>query len=372
MATAGGVHVFDGVLRQPESEVTIRGATDSLRCSVQSVFSLLSSYIFRERVPFDGWALCKDMSQPSAIGYVLERTGISPARFQLSNVDYIIGSAGAKDPSGWNMAAEIGDTALDVFQKLVALMADAVYGSHPGPFGMEFWVKTPADLPTEPALTLYGNLEDAMAANPALTEQEAAMLLFDEYKTSNLPLEANEVRVTGVDARTGATIQRFAVDSDSADPELPPSARAANWAGMPLVLGIASTQIRSSGAAERLVEGLLPVVTDQPVIGSFSANTLLCYEDQAGNLLPLWRMDMVRLDGIGTFRVTALEAELSLDYSAWSERTARYSIGTIIGRGGSTLQSIRTAARIRNERRGRQDFGFRITSLTCSDSGEVA
>lgn len=342
---------FDGIALNPRFTDGIIDQVKRIAFECQTVFRMLEKYIFESRLPFDGMQLA------DAITMVLQETGIfdtlSGDRIRISDLDYTIGTIPADGCDEWNLAAEIGETALQVLEKLARLAADCVWGEHPGPDGPEFWFLTPEDLEAqEPVITLYREKADALAANPTLTDDEASELTYAEWHEETLAIEANEARATGIDPRTGNIIQSYGIDESSADPELAPAARPDNWVGYPLLVGASARSFRSQDDTDRCATGLLAVASGQQIVGEFVANTILLYQKD-DVWLPVWRMDRVDLDGIGERNISSWSGSFVKEVSGsemvddFYHRRARYTTGAILGKGGNTAAQIQGASRMR-------------------------
>jgi hypothetical protein len=364
--TINGCQLFDGYVSRPRLTDAIRDRVKVVEWTCLSIEALLNEYQFTSRVPFDGMPLCKGEGAFSAVGYVLERCGIPADRHKLSDLDYVISEVPAKGGDDWNLAAEVGDTGRDVLDKLHKLAADCVYGSHPGGDGKpEFWFLAPEDLPTDPVVTLYRTEEDVEALEPWIPAEERVKYLYHSYNDEVLAIEANVVRATGLDPRTDKIIQSYAIDLASVETDAAPSARPANWVGHPLVVGVASRQFRSTRDTDRVVQKLLPIATEQGTVCEFDANTMICYSSEGvgattGYWLPLWRMDVVHLDGIGDVRISSLNVRFVKDVEEGQRgegivRVASYTGGTPRGRGGTTIESIQRYQQMRLARRGYQE-----------------
>lgn len=356
------IRILDAFVKQPKYVDSIRDRTARLRLECYELAKLVEEYQFTSRVPFDGMPLSRPQPAFSAIGYVLGRCGIKPEQMRLSDLGYIISETPSRDGDEWNVVAEVGETGRDVLEKLHRLAADCVYGSHPGIDGPEFWFLDPDDLSPDPVIRLFRNEDDAALFLPSVTGEDLLRYLYHSFNEETLSFEANIVRATGVDPRTLNLIQSYAIDDASIDPSVPPSARPDNWSGFPLHVGAASRQFRRQIDTDRAVEALLPVVTEVGKVGEFSANTMLVYDATgSGDYLPVWRMDLVELDGIGERRVTSLTSNWRKDIPTGRRgegvtRSATYTVGTVRGSGGTSVESIQRYQKMKLQQRGYIDL----------------
>ncbi len=352
---------LDGILRRPRLKDGREDIHKRFTFEVETMFRMLESYRATTRMPFDGFPLCCPPEVAvSAVWMVLRETGLftdlDKSRCNFSNLGYIIGQVPHENCAEWNVAWEIGESALQMLDKLHRLASDCFMGEHPGPDGPEFWFLTKEDLEAiPPVMTLYRNETDAMGLEPSLSEIEAVEQCYHDNKEETCELEATEVWAMTVDPRTGGIIQSYGEDTAAADPETAPSSRPDNWTGYPLSMGVSARELRTQDGTDRAVTALLPVATQQQTVGEFSANTLLMYES-GGGMLPLWRGDSVTLDGVGDRRISSLSASFvkevpdanAKDGTGFWDRRARYTTGAILGRGGNSMREIQNAQQMRS------------------------
>lgn len=343
----GDLVLMDGRASAP---ATLDARLDELRRVSLAVLGLgdrLERFVFRDRVPMDGWPLC-DGDGFSAIRYVINRAGIDAAQIKLGTIDYVIGEAPSPQTDKWSVAIEPGDTAIAALTRLHRLQPDCVFGEHPGTDGPEFWFYPPDQLPTSPVCTIYRNEDLAIAEYEASLGAEGALeYLYSDWHETMLELEGNEIWAMGVDARTLDIVQAYAIDEASQDPSLRPDARPLNWAGQPLPIGIASRMLKRQSDCTRAVEALIPLATALQSACQWRSGVLINPE----TLLPVWRMDLVDVEGYGSRRVTSMSARFAKEIpadrrGAGIAREAYYTAGTPRGRGGTTLAQIQHAQRM--------------------------
>lgn len=358
----GDVTILDGFLKKPHWFDSTSRWTRKLGFEAVPLHTFMEKYLIRGRIPFDGSPLLRPGTDDSAFRYLFQNTGLD-LRMVFSDVDYYISDIPDQRCEEWNLASEVGETARDSFEKLHRLCADHVYGPHPGVDGIEFWIKSPADIEaTEPVLTLYRSEEDAIAGGVA--EEDAYRYVYRNYHEEVLEVEATEVRVTGINPRDGSIIQAYYNDAAAAAVDTAPSNRPDNWCGFPLGLGVTAREVRSTADAERVAEFLLPIATAARKICEWDCPAWPEY-DKDGTSLPLWRMDRVILDGIGevlgdetddgTRLVSSLSTTFKLETDDLVCRDVHFTGGTIFGRGGTTVHEIQDIARMRTAGAGATD-----------------
>lgn len=349
----GDTPYFDGFIRRPRFIDGLYDQVKRLEFEVHTLAALMEKVAFDTRLPLDNLPLCRPVDEgSSAVSVIFEQMGFPTTRLRLSTIDYNFGGIPHAQCEEWAYAIEVGTTGMQAIEQVMRFASDAVYGTHPGLDGAEFWVLSREDYEAqESVITVYRDIADVETNEPGITDPiEQAERLYDGWREETMELEANIVRATGLNPRTGAIIQSYARDEASIDAELDPASRPSNWCGFPLPVGVSARQFRRQEDTDRCVEGLLPIATQQGTIGEFDANTILLTEDG----LPVWRMDKITLDGIGERFVTSLSAhhvkEVADDngrIDGYHDRRAHYTVGTILGHGGTTIADIQAIQRQR-------------------------
>lgn len=312
--------------------------------------------------------------------WLFEQIGVDPAYMKFSafnNTDgspYRLGEVPHRDNSEWNFFIERGDTGRDAFNKLLRVAADSVYGTHPGQFGTELWFKKVSDLDTEPKVTLYRRIQDALDAMPSLAEEDAYKFVYSSFSEEVLDAEGNEIRVIGIDPRTGNIIIAYIINEEMQDPTIAPTLRVPGWSGTRKAIGYQSRNVRTLADAERIIESLVPIVMNQNKLCEWGGHDLVPYDSGFGQTFPLWRMDTARLmgaakDGSDIDRlVSGFSSASRLESSDLTVRDTTYTGGTIVGRGGRTLAEIQNNARMRNQQLGIKDFTPPFTPFSAPKS----
>jgi|GEM_PF-1393456 len=342
--------VLDGVTLPPEfvwgtDDEGSRGILEA-----RDYAALLESYTFRERVPLDGLKLSSPTGM-SAVRFVLERAGFTfdtdPALtgMLLEDVDFYIPEIPSKDSGDFNFLIEVGDTAASVLQRLhETFAAGFMMGNRPSATGLQWVFLDPDTMPTTPLVTLYPN-QDAADAASAVDPQ-----FYGGFRARALEIEANEVRVTGLDPRSGQPVQAFIEDAASKNPTTAPSLRPDNWVGNPRIMGVLDPRITSEEAAVRCAEYLMPVVSQR----RFAAEWTCLWPVIDG--VPVWRGDVVTLDGRGDFRISSISAtfvtsQVDLSWAECRMTGVLLGSGNPFGLGGNDLASIVAVNRSRARNR---------------------
>jgi hypothetical protein len=164
-----------------------------------------------------------------------------------------------------------------------------------------------------------------------------------------LPLEANEVRVTGFNSFTKKPIQAVIFDAASWDPVVWP--RPANWVGERRPLGYADPKLTTQTSVNAACSGIFDLVSQSQYIVEFDCPKILIHSSG----MPMWRGDKVNLEGWGEFPITSMVWTF-ISLSEVNEESnvlvsGRYTAGTIKNRGGTSALEISLQAQIQNMNR---------------------
>lgn len=359
LVQVGTTPILNGETGPPEYTDSLSDETAEARITVPDKWKALEDYMFRERVPLDGLPLC--LANPdgwtniSAISFVLACAGVPYANMDLDDVAFVIDSiAPKKCGEAWNFIIEVGDTAARVIERLhEQFAASFLYGFKPTATLSKFWFKDPDSLSDTPTYFLYRSIESAITglqSDMGMTEEEAIAAaeshLYGEYKSHPLEVEANEIRATGWDIRLDVPIQAYKIDTASQDPTGAPSTHPDNWVGKPRIFGVISPKLTSQEACNQCAEYLYNLLTKRRVAAEWSMDGWLF---DAG--APLWRFDVVSLEGRGTYRIASLTVDFDREYNDEDDtdmvpvRSVRMTgiqtgTGWPSGKGGSSLRAL--------------------------------
>lgn len=362
-----GIQIIDGRGGPPETEYSANERATRVMLEVRDTWAMLEQYRFRDAVPLDG------TDWHAAVTFVLTLAGVDPLRVDAEDPGYTIPNV-PQSAGQWSVLIEAGDSAAEAVQKLFDIYAgDWWYCFVPTAAGIDFKARSPLGLDTTPVLHLY-DTADASIAQLLLegyTSAEASRIvstrLYQSLIQRTLPPEATEVRITGYDRRAGRPIQSYYIDAAAEDPAEPPSTRPANWLGTKMRYGLADGAFSTQALCNRGTEQLGPRLTRARTLGEITCQML--FKDDG---LPLWRGDLIELEGRGEWRVTAFSTDFIKEPLAggfgrelWQGRPSRYVLekwdaGTpwSAQAGGSSIRDIERLARERNRRRGRTAAGW--------------
>lgn len=270
-------------------------------------------YVFSDSVPLDG------MNIIDAFRFLLGAAGFSEEHLDLEDVDFDLPSTGNPSRGDWNVLVQVGDSLADWLTRLHEdYMGTWFMGWVPKAEGFRFVLKSPEGLSSEPVYTLYCSYEEALLAlggggsegeeeGPTPEEDlrsRLPQLIYREYSDEVLEPEANDVWVTGFDPHTKRPIQAHKADYESQDPTTPVHLRPENWLGEVRKYGLFDSTITSQEALERAASILYDRLTTYRIVAEFTSEFLV-KEDG----MPVWRGDVVRLDGLGDYRIKSFSAQ---------------------------------------------------------------
>lgn len=332
---------------------------------VRDMTRVLDLYMFRDEIPFDGYQLAKPAtgSNYSMVEFILEAAGFSRSQMSISDASYLLPEVPGLSSGEWGFSIRPGDTARQVLEQIQDEFAgDWFMGVRPSASGPVFAFLDPDDLPSTAALNLYRSQADAVTGG--ISSAEAWKYVFMSYRDAPEEVDANLVFATGLDPRTGDVVQSYAEDSASIDCTTDADTRPENWIGIEKPFGVFDPRLRTTGDTDKAVELLSEVVAASRLVGEFTTPTMLWYNSDPGGtdvMLPVWRGDLVNLQGIGNVRITSCSVESLRNESGGVIVTqARYTFGGLTHSGGTSLEQIQQS---NNARRARSMVDLRRTDL---------
>jgi len=331
----GSKVIIDGVMMEPSLTDAVYDGARRLSCEVRDRLYLAQHLQFRERIPLDGLPLSDSspaVTWDSIVSYLYYYFGVNLSEMSLQNIGFnlpVIPGSLNDDP--FNAVIDVNANPYDELARLVSTYAAGyLWGLKPGGSGLVAMFLDPDALSSTPDYTLYRTSADAVAAS------KPARDVYFSYTERPLPLDANEVRVSGYDPRLKKAIQSYKVSAASQTVNTDPSSRPDNWVGAPLVLGLTDPRITSQDAATRVVTAVFPRVSTRYWISNWTSEMLF----KSGGY-PIWRGDLVSLNGRRNVRVSAFTVTFHVeDSGSVCVRSASYTGGTLLNRGGSDPDSI--------------------------------
>lgn len=282
-----GVTWMDGKSQPIREEADINEETGFGDFTIRDGWVSLENYLFVEQFPLDDvrldWAIA---ALVQAGGYELSDMIISESTYRFPK---IVGET-AED---WNVLIKPGDTAADWLRRIMEdYAADWHYGFRPTVDGIIFYALSPEDLPSVPQITLYRSIEDAVVEG-GIPEEDAWKYLVRSFVRTPVPLEANDIRVSGEDPVTGKLIQSYKYDTDSIDPEIAVASRTTKWIGEIRRTGLYNNGLRTQADTDWACE-----VIYNRLFNEFGAlveieSEILRDEDD----VPLWKSSLIEIFG---------------------------------------------------------------------------
>ncbi len=265
-------------------------------------WKVYETYQIQDPTPFDG------MRFKDAIEQVARYPGFTAAQMDVEDFDFVIPSDGQTSDGDFAVIPEIGDTCAKWLEKFWEDYAKfAYFGWYPSATGPKFRFKSEDALGTTADCTLYRTRQVAVDALMALgmtaaeAEIEWPYHVITFFKEDTIELEANEIRITGWDDRIDKAFQSVWHDTDSQKVTTFPSAFPDNWLGEPRRIAIFNPAIRNQGVAD-WVAGVIR----SRVSRSRRTATIKCQMQFNADLSPVWRGNVIKIDGVGRYRVNTL------------------------------------------------------------------
>lgn len=321
---------------------------------IRDFWQRLENCMFTDEVPLD------TLSVDEAVRFILQYAGIPENIWDIEEVGVDInGPSGSGSRGDYVAKVEIGDTCADWIQRLhESYCATWFYGFVPTSDGIKFRWISPEMLGNEPKITLFSSIEDVDAAilGGTLIEPDGAdenwrnRLVFRTLDQDSIDPECNRIVVTGLDLRKRLPILRVYDDTDSQDVSLSPSSRPDNWLGELRQVGFRSPQLTTSELVDEATRTLAKRLTVRRYMVEIECE-LLFDPGSETEYVPLWRGDVVTLNGLGDYRILSLNCTVESDpdhssehYNSRSWRPTRYVLekiveGTAEGLGGNSMAS---------------------------------
>jgi hypothetical protein len=330
--------IMHGVLLEPDYEAAFDDDRARLHCTVRDQLYAAQSVQFRERVPLDGLTLCTAAHATnywlSVVQFLYYSAGILNADMDLDTIGFTLPAIpGDGTDEAFHAYIEIGANPYEELARIVGTYASGfVWRMKPQGSGAlpKAIFKDPDTLSSTPDYTLYPTSAAAIAASKPATD------IHWSYTEKPLPIEANEVRVTGYDPRSKKVIQSYSVDSPSQSPTTAPSSRPTNWTGVPIIFGVIDPRLTTQAACTQVLNSIYPRVSARYFISSFTCEMLFKTSGA-----PVWPSDLVAISDHRNVRISAMNVTFIVeDGSIFVARNASYTGGSILNRGGTSPQEI--------------------------------
>lgn len=338
------VDVVDGAMSCPKASVAHSDEITFCTFEIRDLWQRLENCMFTDEVPFD------TLDVGDAVAFILEYAGIPDSYFDIEAVGVAIeGPTGSGSRNDFVCKAEIGDTCDQWIQRLHEdFCATWFYGFVPTADGIKFKWTSPETLGNTPKLTLYDQIADVPATPDGKDENWQIRQTYRTLDQESLDPECNRIVVTGLDLRTRLPILRVFDDEESQNPALGPSDRPDNWLGEIRQVGFRSPQLTTGDLCDEAVRLLRKRLTVRRFLVEIECEMLFDPTTET-DYIPIWRGDVITLNGYGDYRVLSFTASMESEpdasaqgYSDRSWRSAKYVLekiveGTAEGLGGNAM-----------------------------------
>jgi hypothetical protein len=285
------------------ADLTDHGTTESGRVTIRDRWAMLDEAVFGDRIPLDG------LPFEQAIELLVEKSGLPKNRVLVSSSGPILPFATGEKSGEWGMLVEAGDRAGDWLRRLMdTFAADWFYGFRPAPDGSgeQFFALPVAELSLVPAVTLGA--------------ERSGGPVYRRVVLSSIEPQANEVRVTGIDPRTGRPMQSVMVDATAQSVGSLVGSRPDSWSGSIRRFTLVDAGLTAESAIDAACRSLFAALSVRQELVEFESEYL-----ERGNGVPVWRGDVVRLTGIGDVRIRSFGARFRHEALGGVVRRAVYT-----------------------------------------------
>lgn len=279
------------------------GSLDEGMLSVRDRWVMLDEAVFADRVPLDGLPFAQ------ALGLLVEKSGIDSARVNISDSALPLPYASGEISGEWGLLIEAGDRASDWVRRLMETFAPGWwYGFRPAADGSgeEFFALPEGELSAEAVVILYDSVSEGVA--------------YRRVQRASIEPLANEVRVTGVDPRTGRPLQSVRTDYGLQTVGASVGSRGDGWSGSIRRFALVDAGLTEQAAIDGACEALFAAMTVRQEMVQFESDYLQCE-----NGVPVWRGDVVTLDGIGDVRIRSFGVRFRHEADGAVFRSAVYT-----------------------------------------------
>lgn len=266
----------------------------------------LKAYQFVEELSLDKMTLSGGLKFLVRFG-LFKNPDIHPESelvYNIEETDFIIGQVMPENCDESAYPIKVGANPLDEIINLIDTFANNwVWGFRPIEDGKyEFFAGTPEYIYGEPVVTVFCD-------NESYQENETDSYLFvaKSLEKAYIPIEANDVRITGQHPVSKELFQIFTRDRDSQRITTPPSQRPDNWAGMMLRVGYADESFYSEELAEALLPDYFNRLSSLNLSVEFEG--ALYYSTQKNRFA--WVGDVISLDNQHNIAITVMSGQLS-------------------------------------------------------------
>jgi hypothetical protein len=312
-ARLGTVEFISGRTDAPKEQMNLwNDEASRLMFECRDRWKAFETFLIADPEPLDG------VNIGTAFAYFVGLPGYSESDVDIEYMDFFFDVVTGASKGEWAVIPQVGDTAAQWIQRLYEDFARHMYiGWRPLASGPKFCVWGTATLGTAPSVTLYPSVEEA---GGTLTN------VYRSFCPDTLEPEANDIYAIGQDKRTGLPIVAHYTDDGGIDPTTPIEDRPPNWLGERRKYSLQAPEITSQESAVWCVGVLASRLAVERSMAEWRSDFLL-KSDGA----PVWRGDVVKLVGLGRYRVQTLSAEFKAEWGTASPYRECVYVGERIG-----------------------------------------
>ncbi len=297
-----GELVLDGFAEAMSQERQFSSVDDGLLV-VRDRWAMLDEAVFADRIPLDG------LPFEQAIGLLIEKSGIESSRILVSSSGLRLPYATGEVSGEWGLLIESGDRASDWVRRLMETFAPGWwYGFRPAADGSgeEFFALPEDEMDAEPVAVLHDSVSEGIA--------------YRRIERASIEPLANEVRVTGIDPRTGRPMQSVRTDFDAQAVGALVDTRVENWSGSIRRFALVDAGLTEQSSIEAACDSLFEALSIRREMVQFECEFL-----QRVSGVPVWRGDVVNLNGIGDVRIRSFGVQFRYEAAGGVFRSAVYT-----------------------------------------------
>lgn len=298
-------------------QITLSPNTDTYfqEYTVRDYNKELERYIFADRTSLRGYNLAQ------AIEFVVGQV-VPAAQIDVETSTFILGDVPPETAEDQAPMIEVGDTAQSWLDRLHEDYAPGrEYGFEPTASGVFFKSYKASTIGSTAVVKLYQSIEAAVTGLTAegWSAGNAAALApyrcYGEVSKQTFEPEANDVRITGMDARTKRPIQAFKRNTTDCDPTITVASRSTSWIGTRLRVGIVDDQVNSQTEVNAMASELYTKATTLKKTIQFQADFPIIYADHTtiADGYPLWVNQRVHLVGEGIYAIRSMQGHFDIE-----------------------------------------------------------
>lgn len=274
--------VLAAPLWEPESG-TGNGDMDVLTFVGRDRTAEFEFYTYGDTVADDGKLLTDAIEDcVTGCGFDSGEIGMSTSTTRVAIGDVPMGE--------WSLLPQRGDTKRSHLDKLFdTYAANWYHGWVPSLSGYFYRAHDPSDLSATPSVTLYEDIDDAIAAG--LTRAQGEHRTIRSLVRHGIAPEANQVIVLGMSPYSGRVILSQDNDTASQTPTTAPSARPVTWRGRVHRVLEVDPSLKTQASADGVQSILFDRLTSERYLVDWTSDFLIV----ASTGRPLWTGDVVRL-----------------------------------------------------------------------------